>query len=134
MSNLTSQLELTPEEAFVALAIVTVAIDGEHAEAEEMAVTQAILSAELFVSHPADQLINMINNSFSSIHEQGIDTMLQSAIASLPEKLRSEALTAVAQIVMADGKLSSEEKALLNRLKEAFNVSEEEINQALQAA
>lgn len=52
MSNLTSQLELTPEEAFVALAIVTVAIDGEHAEAEEMAVTQAILSAELFVSNP----------------------------------------------------------------------------------
>jgi len=134
MSNLTSQLELTPEEAFVALAIVTVAIDGEHAEAEEMAVTQAILSAELFVSHPADQLINMINRSFSSIHEQGIDTMLQSAIASLPENLRSEALTAVAKIVMADGKLSSEEKGLLDRLKEAFNVSEEEVNQALQAA
>lgn len=57
-----------------------------------------------------------------------------SATPSLPEKLRSEALTAVGKIVMADGKLSSEEKALLNRLKEAFNVSEEEINQALQAA
>lgn len=132
MNSVTSQLEFTPEEAFVALAIVTVTIDGEHAEAEEMAVTQAILSADLFATYPADQLITMINNSFSQINEQGIDTIFQGAISHLPSHLRSEALTAVAKIVMADGKVSSEEKELLNNLGQAFKISEEEITKTLE--
>jgi uncharacterized tellurite resistance protein B-like protein len=132
MNSVTSQLQFTPEEAFVALAIVTVAIDGEHAEAEEMAVTQAILSADLFATYPADQLITMINNSFSQINEQGIDTIFQGAIDNLPSHLRSEALTAVAKIVMADGKVSSEEKELLNNLGRAFKISEEEISKTLE--
>lgn len=132
MDRLSSPPKLTPEEAFVALAIVAVAVDGEHAEAEEMAVTQAILSADLFASHPADQLITMINNSFNYINEQGIDTMFQSAIGNLPDNLRSEAVNAVAKIVMADGKISSEEKELLNNLGQAFNLSEEQINQTLE--
>lgn len=132
MSGLTPKIEFTPEEAFVALAIVAVAIDGEHAEAEEMAVTQAILSAELFASHPADQLIGMINNSFHRIHEQGIETIFQSAMRYLPENLRSEALTAIAKIIMADGKVSSEEKNLLSQVSQGFDIPEEQINQVLQ--
>ena len=132
MSGLTPKIEFTPEEAFVALAIVAVAIDGEHAEAEEMAVTQAILSAELFASHPADQLIAMINNSFNWIHEQGIETIFQSAMRYLPENLRSEALTAIAKIIMADGKVSSEEKNLLSQVSQGFDIPEEQINQVLQ--
>ena len=68
MITVTDKLEFTPEEAFVALAIVTVAIDNEHAEAEEMAVTQAILNADLFATYPADKLITMINNAFNQIN------------------------------------------------------------------
>jgi len=132
MNDLTAQLKFTPEEAFVALAIVTVAIDGEHAEAEEMAVTQAILSAELFATYPADKLISMINNSFQSIQENGIDAILESAIGNLPQHLCSEALTALATIVMADGKVSSEEKQLLTHFGQAFAIPEDQITQTLE--
>lgn len=132
MNPVTSQLEFSPEEAFVALAIVATSIDGEHNETEEMAVTQAILNAELFASYPADQLIMMINNAFHQIQEQGTEVIFQSAIQSLPEKLWSEALTTVAQIIMADGKLSSEEKTLFSNLGQAFNFSEQEMTNILQ--
>jgi tellurite resistance protein len=132
MNPVTSEVEFTPEEAFVALAIVAASIDGEHNETEDMAVTQAILNADLFANHPADQLIMMINNSFSQINEQGTEVIFQSAIQSLPETLWSEALTAAAQIIMADGKVSSEEQTLLNKLGQAFNLPEEEINNILQ--
>ena len=132
MMTVTDKLEFTPEEAFVALAIVTVAIDGEHAEAEEMAVTQAILNADLFSTHPADQLIKMINNAFSQINKQGTEVILKGALASLPENLQEEVLTAIATIVMADGKISSAEKTLLDRLRETFTLSEEKINNLLE--
>lgn len=131
MNGITPQLELTPEEAFVALAIVTVAIDGEHNEAEEMAVTQAILSAELFATHPADRLIGMINNSFQAIQEQGIDVILESALGNLPENLCSEALTALAQIIMADGQVSAEEQDLLNQFSRTFSIPEAEVKETL---
>lgn len=134
MITVTDKLEFTPEEAFVALAIVTVAIDNEHAEAEEMAVTQAILNADLFATYPADKLITMINNAFNQINEQGTEAILKGALASLPNHLQEEVLTAIATIVMADGKVSSEEKTLLNRLHEAFAFSEEKINQLLEQA
>lgn len=119
--------EFTPEEAFVSLAIVAASIDGEHTETEDMAVTQGILNAELFANYPADQLITMINHSFSQINEQGTEVILQSAIQSLPEQLWSEVLTAVVEIIMADGNVSSSEKTLLNNLGQAFNLTEEEI-------
>ncbi|MDR9402433.1 MAG: tellurite resistance TerB family protein [Halothece sp. Uz-M2-17] len=131
MNGITPQLEFTPEEAFVALAIVTVAIDGEHAEAEEMAVTQAILSADLFATYPADQLIAMINNSFQYIQDKGIEAILESAIGNLPQHLCSEALSALAKIIMADGKVSSEEKQLLNHFGQAFAIPEEKITATL---
>jgi len=133
MSGLPQKLEFTPEEAFVALAIVAVAVDGEHAEAEEIAVTQAILGAELFATYPADKLIAMINDSFSRIHDQGIETIFQGALQHLPKDLHSEALTAIAKIVMADGKVSSEEKTLLNNLSEGFKIPQEQIDQVLQS-
>ncbi len=133
MSGVTQKLEFTPEEAFVALAIIAVAVDGEQAEAEEMAVTQAILEAELFTTYPADQLITMINNAFNQIYQQGIETLFQYAVISLPENLRSEALMTVAKIVMADGKVSTEEKNLLTNLSQGFGVSEVEITQILQS-
>jgi uncharacterized tellurite resistance protein B-like protein len=134
MNGLNPPLEYTPEEAFVALAIVTVAIDGEHAEAEEMAVTQAILSADLFATYPADQLIQMINNCFQSIQENGIDAILESAIGNLPQNLCSEALSALTKIIMADGKVSSEEKKLLTHFGQAFAIPEEQISDILQSS
>ncbi len=134
MIPVTEQLKLTPEEAFVALAIVTVAIDGEHAEEEEMALTQAILSADLFSAYPADKLIMMINQAFAQINQQGTKTILEGAIANLPEHLREEALSAIAKIIMADGKVSSEEKSLLDHLSAAFTISEEQITKLLEKA
>lgn len=134
MIPVTEQLKLTPEEAFVALAIVTVAIDGEHAEEEEMALTQAILSADLFSAYPADKLIMMINQAFAQINQQGTNAILEGAIANLPEHLREEALSAIAKIIMADGKVSSEEKSLLDHLSAAFTISEEQITKLLEKA
>lgn len=132
MNSASCQLEFTPEQAFVALAIATVTVDGEYSDEEDMAVTQAILSADLFATYPPDQLIMMINNSFNCIQEKGVESILKSAIAQLPETLYSEALTAVAQIIMADGKVSSEEQNLLNHLGQAFALSEEEITKTLE--
>lgn len=134
MTSVTDQLKFTPEEAFVSLAIVTVAIDDEHAEAEEMALTQAILSADLFSAYPADKLIMMINQAFAQINQQGTNPILEGAIASLPESLWEEALTAIAKIIMADGKVSSEEKSLLEQLRVAFKSSEEQIAALLEQA
>ncbi|MFP4133396.1 MAG: tellurite resistance TerB family protein [Halothece sp.] len=134
MIPVTEQLKFTPEEAFVALAIVTVAIDGEHAEEEEMALTQAILSADLFSTYPADKLIMMINNAFAQINQQGTKAILEEAIASLPESLREEVLSAIAKIIMADGKVSSEEKRLLDHLSVAFTIPEEQITKLLEQA
>lgn len=134
MMPVTDQLKFTPEEAFVALAIVTVAIDGEHAEGEEMALTQAILNADLFSTYPADKLIMMINQAFAQINQHGTKAILEAAIASLPESLWEEVLSAIAKIIMADGKVSSEEKSLLEQLRVAFKTSEEQITKLLEQA
>lgn len=74
---------------------------------------------QLLVSTP------MFERLMSLVHQQGVDTLLNVAIASLPFDLKETAFAMAVDIVLADGDFTKEEEELLNYLYSALGISKE---------
>jgi uncharacterized tellurite resistance protein B-like protein len=116
---------LEPAEAFAAIAYITVRADGNAAEAEVRAIVNSLPRMRLFQGYSDAQITGIFDRLESLVASQGIDSLLQAAIASLPQDLRETAFAVSADIVFADGKISEEEVGLLNWLYPALEISDE---------
>lgn len=120
-----SQITLSPAEAFTAIALVAVASDGYLADAEAQAVSTTLSRMKLFNSYPGDVIRKMIDRLLGIMERQGINALLNAAVAALPHDLQETAFAVATDIVLADGEVTEEEETLLNNLCSALDISEE---------
>ncbi len=120
-----SQTTLGPAEAFAAIALIALAADGYADDAEEKALMTTLSRMQLFRSYPADVLEKMLDRLLSILQRKGADTLLASALASLPHDLQETAFAVTADIVLADGEVTEEEEEFLNQLYHALEIPEE---------
>lgn len=121
----TSTIELTPPEAFAAIALTAVAADGVI-QAEEAQIIQTTLARmELFKPYSEDAKREMLDRLLGYINQQGYDTLLKAAIVKLPSELRETAFAVATDITLSDGDLAEEEENLLNDLYNSLKISEE---------
>ncbi|WP_293167026.1 tellurite resistance TerB family protein [Okeania sp. SIO2C9] len=101
------------------------AADGYAADAERLAVGTALSRMQLFRSYPGDVMKKMFDQLLNLLQRQGVDTLLNTAIASIPHDLKETAFAMATDIALADGEVTEEEEALLNQLYSALGISEE---------
>lgn len=120
-----SQVTLGPAEAFAAITMIAVASDGYVADAEAQAVSVALSRMKLFNSYPGDVMRKMIDRLLGIMERQGVNALLNAAVATLPHDLQETAFAVATDIVLADGEVTEEEETLLNNLCRALEISEE---------
>ncbi|HEY9675364.1 MAG TPA: tellurite resistance TerB family protein [Waterburya sp.] len=120
-----SQTILGPAEAFAAIALIAVAADGYAADTEEQVLMTSLSRMQLFRSYPADVIEKMIDRLLSILQRQGVETLFNAALASLPHELQETVFAVTTDIVLADGEVTEEEEELLHQLYRALEISEE---------
>lgn len=113
---------LNPAEAFMALAVIAVNIDGEQALVEELVLSGALSEMELFAHYEVEQLTRLVERVYQKLEIEGKDVLMGSAIAALPIDLHESLIYVARQIIIADGKISPEEEDLLQELIKALEL------------
>ena len=116
---------LGPAEAFAAIALLAVAADGYAADSEVQSIMTSLSRMHLFRSYPGDVMKKMFDRLLSVLQRQGPDTLLASALESLPHELRETAFAVTTDIALADGEVTEEEEDFLNQLYGVLEISEE---------
>ncbi len=123
--SMTNAIELTPAEAFAAIALTAVAADGMITDSESQIIKTTFKRMELFKGYTAESKTEMIQRLLEQIQGKGYEAIMQSAIAKLPENLKETAFAVATDIVLSDGDLADEEEELLNALYNALEIKED---------
>lgn len=111
-----SQLELKPEEAFAAVALVAIAADGYLSDQEGRDMTHMLARMQLFQSYSHDVMHRMFDKLLSTLKLKGPGTLIDLAKAKLPQELRETAFAIATDLVLSDGTVTSQEQAFLDDL------------------
>ncbi|EAW36838.1 hypothetical protein L8106_26792 [Lyngbya sp. PCC 8106] len=122
---MTNTIELTPAEAFAAIALTAVAADGIITDSESQIIKSTLARMDLFGEYTAENKTKMIQRLLEQIENQGYEPLMQSAITKLPANLKDTAFAVATDIILSDGDLADEEEELLNALYNALGISEE---------
>ena len=124
-TSMTNAIELTPAEAFAAIALTAVAADGVITDSESQIIKSTLARMDLFNDYSSETKTEMMQRLLEQIQSHGYDSLMQAAIAKLPENLKDTAFAVATDIILSDGDLADEEEELLNALYNALDLSEE---------
>ncbi|MEM9505616.1 MAG: tellurite resistance TerB family protein [Cyanobacteria bacterium P01_E01_bin.43] len=116
VKNADKQIELKPEEAFAAVALVAIAADGYLSDQEGRDMTNMLSRMHIFQSYSHDVMHRMFDKLLSMLKLQGPSTLIDLAKAQLPQDLRETAFAVATDLVLSDGTVTSQEQAFLDDL------------------
>jgi hypothetical protein len=116
---------LSPAEAFAALTLSAIAVDGYLADEEIDGLINALQRMHLFKSYSAEVMRRMLQKLFGILRREGQATLFHSAKISLPHELQEPAFAIATDLILADGVVTAEEQDFLVRLHSALGIPEE---------
>lgn len=116
--------ELTPEEAGVAICLMTMYADGEPSEEEIELLSSYLEGAELIEKAELDAVIEKVNGI---AQQEGPGALFNAAVAATPEELVPDIYQLALYIAAGDGTITEDEAEYAELLGEALGLSEEEM-------
>lgn len=127
-----SQVTIGPAEAFAGIMLLVVASDGYLAD-DELRLLHATLSRmKLFRSYSEDVMRRMFDNLCNILKREGVQALLDAAIATLPHDLYDTTFAVATDLVLSDGTVTEEEEDLLGSLCRALNLPDSLVSQIIQ--
>ncbi len=120
-----TEIELSPAEAFAAIALVAIAADGYLADQEGRDMTMLLSRMQLFREYSSDVMHRMLDKLLSILKLQGPGILVDKAKACLPEDLRETAFAVATDLVLSDGTVTPQEQGFLDDLYRILELSEE---------
>ena len=111
-----SEAELTPAEAFAAIALVAIAADGYLSDQEGNDMTMTLSRMQLFRSFSNDVMYRMFDKLLAMLKLQGPGDLIYMAKSHLPQNLRETAFAVATDLVLSDGTVTTQEQAFLDDL------------------
>jgi hypothetical protein len=115
--------DLSPAEAFAAIAIVAIASDGYFADEEVTLIHTSLMRMQLFKAYPADMHRRMYDKLFGLMRRDGSGRLLAMAKGALPFELCEAAFAVATDLVLADGTVTREEETFLNDLCRVLDIN-----------
>ncbi len=131
-SQVQVQDQLSPAEAFAAIALAAIASDGYLSPEEGRAVSYTLSRMKLFRSYPHDAMLEMFDKLLGIVRREGINALFNAAEDSLPYDLRESAFAVAADLVLADGMFTVEERGFLSDLHLSLGISGDTATQIVQ--
>lgn len=113
---------LSPEEAFAAILVTTMASDGHLSHDEIQAVGATLNRLKLFREMRGSQIERLIERVFALLDELGGPELVEQACTALPEELRMPTFINAVDLVFADGEVGDEEEAVIEDLVTHLNL------------
>ncbi len=119
------ELTLSKEEAFLGIALSSVAADEVVTPEEGRAMVQALTRIRAFRDlHPA-QVADMLNKFTSIIRREGPGTIIEAAKKILDTKMKEAAFAVAVDLVLADGVVENKEKEFLEKLQKSIGIPDD---------
>jgi hypothetical protein len=116
---------LSPAEAFAAVTLSAIAVNGYLADEEIDELVTALMRMQLFKSYSGEVMRRMLHKLFGILRREGRATLFHSAKSSLPHELQEPAFAVATDLILADGVATEQGRAFLNQLHGALGISAE---------
>lgn len=111
-----AEAELSPAEAFAAIALVAIAADGYLSDQEGRDMNMLLSRMQLFRSFSNEVMHRMLDKLLATLKRQGPSDLIDLAKRNLPQELRETAFAVATDLVLSDGTVTSQEQAFLDDL------------------
>src|SRR4051812_30731407 len=102
--------ELTENEAFGAVVLISVAIDGDISDEELITLAVSLEKMEMFEDYEEDDYSEMFEKVAKAVKKQGTDAVMQMAADALDTELKETAFAMSVDLLLADGEVSEKEE------------------------
>jgi tellurite resistance protein len=119
------ELKLSKEEAFLGIALSSVAADEVIAPEEVLAMNYTLIRMRAFRDLNPAQVSDMLNRFTHIIRREGAGTVIEAAKSSLDAKMKETAFAVAVDLVLADGVVEAKEKEFLEKLQKAIGIPDE---------
>jgi uncharacterized tellurite resistance protein B-like protein len=115
---------LDPKVALMMVVVSAIKCDGNFAEEEFTRLRAMCTMSPIFARDTAEQDLEVFDTANTALNALG-DQALSRAVAGLPPHLRDTAFAFACDMVMADGKVATEEEKHMEKLAQALELSEQ---------
>ncbi len=119
------KIELSQEEAFAAVTLIAMNIDGIHHSMEFRIIGMVLDRMKLFEKYSVESLRSMLEKLQKYINETGVEALYYAAVDILPMELRPTAFAVAVDVIMADDVVVEEEKKLLTELAKSLDIAQD---------
>lgn len=119
---------LSPEEAFAAILITTMASDGQLSQEEIHSVGATLNRLKLFREMRGSQIERLIEKVFGLLEELGGTELVEQACEALPDELRMPTFINAVDLVFADGEVGDEEEAVIEDLMNHLHLDSDSVS------
>jgi hypothetical protein len=116
---------LSPAEAFAAVTLSAIAVDGYLADEEIEGLINALTRMHLFKSYSGEVMRRMLHRLFGILRRDGFKALVNSAKSSLPNELQEPAFAVATDLILADGIVTDQEQEFLDELHFDLGISKE---------
>lgn len=113
---------LTPQEAFVGVAVCAMYADDLVAGEEDEELVETLSALPLFGACAEHELRAMHGNALRLASRLGDAATLRACAAALTPEMRAEAFRVAVELVQADGEVGPEEDRFLDRIRDLLGV------------
>jgi uncharacterized tellurite resistance protein B-like protein len=121
----TQKTSLTLREAAATILVASVTCDAALAPEESVRLNALLSSMRLYRDVPGEHLQRLIDVATNAVAEHGVDGLLPTCAAAIPEDLRAPLFALAVELVFVDGRIVEREKRFIDELQAAFGIDEE---------
>lgn len=116
---------LSPQEAFVCLLIASARADGSVSPHEANQIEHAAVAMKLFRGSSHETRHGIFTNAAERIKLQGVEDVVRGAAAAIPKELGATAFAVAVDLMLSDGRLTTNEQRFADELRGLLNVAPE---------
>ncbi|MBF2066419.1 MAG: tellurite resistance TerB family protein [Calothrix sp. C42_A2020_038] len=132
LGNNTVKEAMTPAEAFAAITLSVVTSDGYLSEEEARGISAVLSRMKMYRSYSNELMQRMFDKILGILRHEGMNSLFDTAKESLSYEMRESAFAVAADLILADGIVTQEEKEFLNDLYQALSLDTDVATQILE--
>jgi Tellurite resistance protein TerB len=121
---LPAALPLSSADAFAAILVAAVSVDGELSPGESARLNGVLSTSRVLAPNRPDASPNVVERALAVLAEHGLPATLAACAKALPAGLRPTVFAQATDLVLSDGRTAPREKVFIDDLKKALQIDD----------
>ena len=116
-------MALSVQDALIYIMVVTASSDEGISQTELDALADQIVRSPVFAEFDMDRLSQVANEAVDKTNTEGLEGVLDAAVAAIPDRLHDTAYALAVEIAVVDVQLPQEELRLLEMVRDRLSLN-----------